>query len=506
MAFTLSPQIGSIDANATAPGDQHVDNDLMNAGMQARLAEIVGADHVTVDLLADQTVDWWPLALKNHTAHLPPLPPAIRVSPATAAEVTAILRLCSETRTPVTTYGGGSGLVGAAIPWTGGVLLDMVRQRQVRQIDRENLLVTADAGLVGGYLEEQVRALGYTLGLYPQSLNLATLGGWVAAGASGAYSGYYGGIEERVAGLEVALADGTLIQTPLMPRWALGPNLGQIFVGSEGTLGVVTAVTLRMTRAPARHLLRALRFPTLQEGLRAVRTLVQQGLRPAVVRLYDEVASKTLGGLTDRDPAGCLLILAFDGPERMAEVQEELTVFACIEHGAIDLGRKPAERWDTQRLQAATGFAALRETGVIGDYIDIQAPWDRLWESHQTVRSALMQHTTSVLAYFTHVYEQGSAIYFAFAIEAEDDREAVRRYHRAWDAGMEATFRCGATFVHNRGIGLARAPWFAAALGEAWPAWERLKQAYDPHGILNPGKLGLDPGIRPADIEEPIEG
>jgi alkyldihydroxyacetonephosphate synthase len=306
----------------------------------------------------------------------------------------------------------------------------------------------------------------------------------------------------------VVLADGTVANTPLMLRWALGPDPRQIFVGSEGTLGVITAVTLRMARFPRRRLLRALRFSSLSEGLKTVRALIQGGLRPAVVRLYDEAASKTLAGQIDRDRDGhgCLLILAFDGPERVAEVQEEVAVFTCVERGALDLGRKPAERWDEDRLHASTGFAALREPGVIGDYIDVQAPWDSAWDTYQSVRGALLTHSSSVLAYFTHVYEQGTAIYFAFAIQVDDDEEAVYRYHRAWNAAMETAIRSGATIVHNRGIGRARAPWFATALGDAWPLWEHLKTTFDPLGILNPGKLAPASDVEPLAGDEPSEG
>jgi alkyldihydroxyacetonephosphate synthase len=475
------------------------------SGVELRLAEIVGAEHIAVDLPVDQTIDWWPLALKNDAAYLPPCPPVIRVSPATAAEVAAVVQLCAETRTPITTYGGGSGVVGAALPWQGGVLLDMVRLRRVRHIDRDNFLVTADAGLVGGILEEQLRALGFTLGLYPQSLNLATLGGWVASGAVGAYCGYYGGIENRLVALEVALADGTLAQTPVMPRWALGPNLGEIFIGSEGTLGIITAVTLRMARLPRRRLLRALRFSNLPEGLHTVRTFIHGGLRPAVVRLYDEVATRTFADQTAHEPAGCLLILAFDGPERLAEVQEELTVFACIEQGALDLGRKPAENWDGERLRPPRGFAALREPGLMVDYIDLQAPWDRLIETYQAVREALLTQSTSVATTFTHVSEQGSALSFAFTIEAADDDEAVRRYHLAWNGAMQAAIQAGAAIAHSQGIGVARSPWFADALGDAWPLWERLRRAFDPLGILNPGKLGPPLAIQPPDLGESTE-
>ena len=451
---------------------------------------IVGAEHVqSVGRIQDLS-DWWPLALKNAPDFLLNSAPAVIVSPASASEVADVLRVCTALEMAVTQRGRGSGVVGAAIPSNGGVLLDLQRLNRIGPVDTENLLVTAEAGVVGGHLEQELQAQGLTCGVYPQSLDVSTIGGWIATRATGTYSGCYGGIEDRLAGIEVALADGRCVRTPEMPRWAIGPNLSQLFLGTEGTLGVVTSVTLRLDRWPDRRLLRACMFPNLHAGLAAVRAFTQDGLQPAVVRLYDEEETRHHRALLSSDAAGCLLILAFDGPARLTAIVEELTLETCVSRGAIDLGREPAERWDAKRLNVPPGFAAVRQPGIMADFIDLQAPWDHLEETYRTVRDALLMHCTTAMAHFSHVYNQGSSIYFVISIEASDDEEAVRRYLAAWDAAMTAVFASGATIAHHHGIGMARAPWVMQALGDAWPLWGMLKRAFDPLGILNPGKLG----------------
>jgi alkyldihydroxyacetonephosphate synthase len=453
----------------------------------ANLAAIAGADQVR--LSQHPTGDWWPLALK---ARLPDSlgRPSLIVAPGTPEETAAVLAACSTAGAPVTPFGAGSGVVGSAVPDSGSVLLDLRRLRTLGPIDRANCLVTAGAGVIGGELEAWLAGQGFTLGLYPQSLDLASVGGMVATRASGTYSGHYGAIEQRLAAVQVALADGTLCEIPVMPRWSLGPDLSSLFIGAEGTLGVVTAATLRIDRLPEARLLRALRFPNLRAGLDAIRAFVQAGLHPAVVRLYDEEESVHLRATTGHDGAGCILLLAFDGPEPLAALTETLAIGHCRAYGADDLDREPAERWNTVRLRVPSGFAALEHRGVMADFIDIQAPWDRVESVHAAVRAALLEHCSSAFAHFSHVYPQGTSIYFVIRIDADSDDDAVARYHRAWDAAMAATVASGGVIAHHHGIGLARSAWLRESLGSAWPIWERLKAAMDPAGILNPGKLG----------------
>lgn len=456
----------------------------------SRLAAVVGPDHVSASGSLEFVRDWWPLALKQAPGYEPGVPPWTIVTPGSGPEVAAALGVCAEQGVPVTLFGGGSGVVGGAIPAAPGVLLDLRRLNRIGDIDPPNLLVTAEAGVLGGDLERTLRAQGLTLGLYPQSLEMATVGGWVATRATGTYSGLYGGIESRLAGLEVALADGSLARTPVAPRWAVGPDLAQLFVGSEGTLGAVTEVTLKVERWPEERLLRACLFPDLARGLHAVRAVVQGGLKPAVVRLYDPDETARLRPLMATEEPGCLLLLAFDGPSRLVEIAEELTLDICVRHEAIDLGRGPATRWDEARLHLPSGFAAVREPGVLADFIDVQAPWSRLDETYQQVRTVLLPYCSSVMAHFSHVYGQGSSIYFVITITAPDDPTAIERYRRAWDAVMSAVLASGGSIAHHHGVGLARSGWVEQALGDAWPLWRRLKQAFDPAGLLNRGKLG----------------
>lgn len=458
--------------------------------LAARLAAAVGPDHVRMGTSLERVRDWWPLALKDLPEVELGVTPWAIVSPASASQIAAVLRACAEHATPVTPFAGGSGVVGAAIPARHGVLLDLRRLNRIGPLDTDNMLVTVEAGVLGGDIERALRERGFTLGIYPQSLELATVGGWVSTRATGTYSGHYGGIESRLAGIEVALADGTLARTPLMPRWAIGPDLAQLFVGAEGTLGVLTEITLAVERWPTTRLHRAALFPHLRQGFAAVREFVQSGLAPAVVRLHDEQETARLQTLAAADRPSCLLLLAFDGPTRLAEVIQQLTLEVCAHHGAIDLGSEPAARWDTSRLHVPAGFAALQEPGVLADFIDIQAPWDRLDAVYETARDALLAHCTTVMAHFSHVYDQGSSIYFVISITAPNDEEAVLRYRCAWDAVMNAVLASGGAIAHHHGIGMARSAWVERALAEAWPLWDRLKHAFDPAGLLNPGKLG----------------
>lgn len=454
----------------------------------AALTAIVGIDRIVTTFSTDATIDWWPLALKRADAVFSAEPPVALVSPRTPAEVAAVLRLCAETRTPVTPFGGGSGVVGSAIPKRGGVLLDLVQLRSVRNIDLRNQLVTADGGVLADRLEQQLRAEGYSLGLAPASLSLSTLGGLVATAATGPGAGRFGGIERQLAGIEVVLADGTLVSTPVMPRWAIGPNLSQLFVGSEGTLGVITGVTLRIVR-PRQRLSSACMFPTLEHGLNALRGVMRGGLRPASILLFDKEASERHRYLLDRPRDGCLLLFNCEGPVRLAALEEELTVNICRDHQALDLGRKPAERWEAQRSKLPPAHAALRQPGVMVDAIDVQATWDQLRETYTAVSAALSVHRAEVAATFSYCTEQGCAITFAFTINAATDDEAITCYQQAWHAAMTAVLEQGAIIAHHQGIGLARAPWFRQALGDAYPLWTRIKEALDPENLLNPGTL-----------------
>ncbi|HEX7522000.1 MAG TPA: FAD-binding oxidoreductase, partial [Acidimicrobiia bacterium] len=245
---------------------------------------------VEASALAEASRDWWPLAmiwaLDNQVAGRA----AAVARPSTTAEVAAVLEMCNEARVPVTPAAGRSGVCGASVPVHGGVLLDLCGLDGIIDVDRESMILDVRAGTFGTWLEQTLRAEHHvTAGHWPQSIALSTVGGWLACRGAGQMSTRYGKIEDIVLGLDVALADGRVIHTGGAPRAAVGPDLTQMFVGSEGTLGVITGARLRLYEAPAQERRAAYGFDTFEAGLETCRRVLHRGATPAVLRLYDAV-------------------------------------------------------------------------------------------------------------------------------------------------------------------------------------------------------------------------
>ena len=272
---------------------------MMTAGVDSEeisreLASIVGAKRVSIARrdLRVYARDMWPRLLLALRAgdELPSAPHAV-VWPESAREIAAIVRWARERRVPIVPYGGGSGVCGGAIALHGGITIDMKRMNKLVNVDRDELTCEVEAGANGERFERDLQGRGYTLGHFPSSIYCSTVGGWLACRAAGQLSTKYGKIEDRVVGLTAVTGRGEIIQTDRLARAHRGPNWTQIFVGSEGTLGLITAAQLRISPAPALMLLRGFDFDDVGAGLEAIRRVMQRGLRPAVLRLYDEVDS-----------------------------------------------------------------------------------------------------------------------------------------------------------------------------------------------------------------------
>ena len=254
-----------------------------------------GATVLTDDVArAEAGRDWWPLAIGWATEGAVPQRPAVVVRPSSTAQLAAVLAACNEAVVPVTPAAGRSGVCGGSIPVHGGVALDMTAMDGLVSVDETSLTADVRAGTFGPDLEAALGMVGdgYTLGHWPQSMDLSTVGGWLACRGAGQYSTRYGKIEDMVIGLEVVLADGRVVHTEGHgPRAATGPNLTQLFVGSEGTLGVITEARLRIHPCPPAQERRAFGFTTFAEGLEACRRILRRGATPAVLRLYDQTES-----------------------------------------------------------------------------------------------------------------------------------------------------------------------------------------------------------------------
>jgi len=453
--------------------------------------------------LAAHGRDWWPLALTwALSGEVPALPSAV-VAPADTAQVAAVLSACDEARVPVTAAGGRSGVCGGAVPVFGGVSLDCCEMQGVLAVDEASLVVDVAAGTFGPELEARLRTdYGLTVGHWPQSMDLSTVGGWLACRGAGQYSTRYGKIEDIVAGLEVVLASGTVVRTGGLagagPRSATGPDLTQVFVGSEGTLGIITAARLRAHPLPAAERRAAYGFASFADGLAALARTLRRGATPAVARLYDPVETARSFGVE-----GTSLLVALDEGDP-ALVDATMAVLAEECSGAVPLEDGLVARWLEHRNDVSA-LAAVTRAGIVADTVEVSAPWSRLARLYDDVLRRLKEvpGLLAASAHESHAYTDGACLYFTFAgrpdERAPSAAEGAEAFSRAaWDAVMGAARDHGASISHHHGIGLLRGPYLPTALGEGFGVLVSLKQALDPHGILNPGKLGLPGPFGPS--------
>ncbi len=479
-----------IDAGASARPSRLNREVPVDDAFLARLGGV--CDTVDTDDRArlDAGRDWWPLALAWAVEETVPSRPAAVARPASPAEVAGVLAVCHQSGIPVTALGGRSGVCGASVPAFGGVSLDLTGLDGIVGVDDASLLVDVRAGTFGDTFETTLQAAhGLTLGHWPQSIVLSTVGGWLACRGAGQYSTRYGKIEDMVVGLEVALADGRLIRTGgTAPRQATGPDLTQLFVGSEGTLGIIIEARLRAHPRPPAERRAAFAFADFAGGLDACRRILRRGATPAVLRLYDEAESRRSFETSD----GAVLIVLDEGDPLlidavMAVVEEETATATTLDAGLVG-------RWLEHR-NVLPPLESLVRAGIVADTIEIAASWAALPRIYHDAlaAAAAVEGTMAVSAHQSHAYADGGCLYFTFAGRPDPagSAEAEAYYRQVWDAVMAATTRAGGALSHHHGVGLNRSRFMADYLGGGFAVLKDLKAALDPRGVLNPGKLGL---------------
>jgi len=446
---------------------------------------------------ADMGRDWWPLAIAWAVHGDVAARPAAVVRPATVEQVSATVAVCNAASVPVTVAAGRSGVCGGSVPLFGGVALDLTALTGPIVVDETSLVADIPAGWFGPDLENELAGagLGYTLGHWPQSMDLSTIGGWVACRGAGQYSTRYGKIEDMVLGLEVVLADGRIIETEGHgPRAATGPSLTQLFVGSEGTLGVITSARVRIHPRPSSQGRRAFGFADFATGLEACRRILRRGGTPAVLRLYDATESTRSFEL---DGPCALVVLDEADPGLLAAtlaiVDEECEAAQRLDDSLV-------ERWLGHRNDVSA-LEPLWRSGIVVDTAEVSARWAVLPTLAEEVVAILTATEGTLVAsvHQSHAYSDGACLYFTFAGRPPEELRGGPKelewqeeyYRRAWDAVTQTMLRHGAAISHHHGIGLNRGRYMAEALGEGFEVLVSLKGALDPGGILNPGKLGL---------------
>jgi alkyldihydroxyacetonephosphate synthase len=488
--------------------------------------------------------DMWPKALLSVRDNKPQvMPPEVVVWPETTEEVAAILALASRLGVPVVPYGGGSGVCGGAMAVRGGIVLDLKRMARLVSLSTTDHLATFETGIVGQTLEDQLNLRGLTLGHFPASIYCSTLGGWLAARSAGQLSSRYGKIEDMVVGLRVVLGDGRILDLSAGHE----PNLVPIFVGSEGTLCVITEATLRVCPLPSVRLFRGYEFPNVAAGCEAMRRVMQRGQRPAVLRLYDEMDTllarrghsatgeehgkaagrsllsgalellpkhaaehgeklrgalvraalsragllgKIVEAVVPKLSGGCLLVAGYEGEPALTEAEASVCHAELTAAGGKDLGEGPGLSWYQNRYAVSYKMSPLYTDGGFVDTLEVASTWDRLLALYDDVRRSIASHAM-VLAHFSHAYPEGCSIYFTFAASAEGRTRSDHLYDEIWRRGLTAVVRAGGTISHHHGVGLSKSAFMHEEHGAALGLFRQLKSIVDPRGILNPDKMGL---------------
>jgi alkyldihydroxyacetonephosphate synthase len=422
--------------------------------------------------------------------------PELVVRPDDEAGVVAAVRMAAEHSVPVVPWGGGSGTQGGAVPVHGGLVVDLTGLDRIVEIDDRSYTVTCEAGLNGRVLERKLNERGLMLPHYPASAEWATVGGYVAARGSGVLSTRYGKIEDLVLSLRVVLAGGEVIETVEVPRHAVGPELTQLFVGSEGTLGVITRVTLQIVPLPATRRFATVRFPTIGSGVDAIRRSLALGHRPSVVRMYDDEATRlALSPVVGDELDGVCTVLCFEGETGVVAAEAASTLALAREADGRELDPGLAERWWERRYDFYYPPHQPVLPSIWGT-IDVVATYGKIESVYDALRAAVKEPYAGVnlelRMHFSHWYAWGTMIYARFVVpDGGGGPNAAALHDRIWADGLDAAFAAGGVMNDHHGVGLKLAPYMERQHGAALGAMRRIKAALDPDGIMNPGKLGF---------------
>jgi alkyldihydroxyacetonephosphate synthase len=520
----LKTALGPLTARSPVPISRAV---LPESGLSeeagARLADALGADGVVTDDVTrarhaggQSYVD----LIRRRRGDAREAPDAV-LYPASAEAVADVLRICSLAHIAVVPWGGGTSVVGGLSALRGDcvavVALDLARLDRLLDVDHESLTATFEPGIRTPAAEAALAAQGLTLGHVPQSYERASLGGYVVTRSAGQASSGIGRIDDLLVGCRLQTPRGE-ITLPALPASAAGPDLRRLVLGSEGTLGVVTELTLRVRPLPEATRYEAWTARGWETGLRIVRQLGQVGPKPDVLRLSDpdetqvSLALSGTAGAKRRALDGwlrmrgvqesCLIIVGFQGTSRDVRHRRHEVRRRLRTERAVALGRGGGESWERHRFAGPYLRDTLLDAGVLAETLETAATWTRLPKVYAGVTRALsdsLQHDGKpplVGCHVSHVYPTGASLYFTALARAEQGRE-IKQWSAAKHAANDAIVAAGGTASHHHAVGTAHRDIVVTDLGGTdgvgVEALRAMKAYLDPAGILNPGKLLPDP-------------
>jgi alkyldihydroxyacetonephosphate synthase len=437
--------------------------------------------------------------------------------PADAEALRRVIAACAAGGVAIVPFGGGTSVVGGVEPLRGEhgrvVSLDLGALREV-SVDRRSLTATLGAGLRGPEAEAALGEQGLTLGHFPQSFEYATVGGFAATRSAGQASSGYGRFDALVSSVRL-LAPAGEISTLATPHTAAGPALRELVVGSEGVLGVIPDVTVRVRPAATVRRYEAWIAESFDAGAEIVRSLAQGPGLPQIIRVSDEeetegtlalngprgLSGRLFGGYLGlrKRRGGALMIVGYEGDEESTARRRALTVRALRQGGAAYLGQAAGQAWEHGRYRGPYLRDTLMEMGAMVETLETSHTWSRFGELHEAVgtaiRNALVAQGTPglVFCHLSHAYADGASLYFTFISRARRGSE-IEQWAEVKRAACEAIVAHGGTITHHHAIGRDHAPYMEAEVGSTGlNALQAVKEELDPDDIMNPGKLIPDP-------------
>ena len=456
--------------------------------------------------------DW----LDMHSGNVDTFPDGVAF-PESTEQVRELLAYARENDLIVIPYGGGTSVVGHINPVKSDrpiLTIDMGKMSSLLNIDTESQLATFGAGTPGPVVEEALKEHGYTLGHFPQSWELSTVGGWVASRSSGQQSLHYGRIENMFAGGIIETMNGTMT-IPTIPASSAGPDIREMILGSEGRIGIITEVTVRITPLPEEEKFQVIFFPSWQIGIKAARELIQQRVALSMVRLSNPLETTSLlhmGAGSDSSGVVALekslsekgigegkvmMTFGVTGSARHCETAYQLAIDHCAALGGFVDQSGLGENWAHGRFRAPYLRDPLGAEGYIVDTMETAVDWSKVSEAaeniEEAIRTALDDEGERVHAYthLSHVYGQGSSIYTTYLFRIGESYELGKnRWMKLKKAGADQIVAHGGTISHQHGVGSDHKNYLAEEKGEfGIAAIHSLCKQFDPYGQMNPGKL-----------------
>ena len=436
--------------------------------------------------------------------------------PATSEQVVDLMQFCRKQQIIVIAYGGGTSVAGhLQVPADDRPVLTVSLQRLNRLVSLSPIdrLATFGAGISGKALEDTLQAKGYTLGHYPQSFELSSLGGWVATRSCGQQSAHYGRIEDLYAGGELVSPVGRL-EMPSFPASAAGPDLRQLVLGSEGRLGILTRAVVRISRIPEKEAVAAYVFPSWESGVSAVRAIAAAGISTAMIRLSNPAETRILWSLAGNPgkidwlkrylgwrgvafEQACMCLIGFTGSRRQVRTARREAFDLIRRNKGLSLGKSPGRQWQKNRFLTPYLRNTLWDSGYAVDTIETAVTWERVTATLQAVETAIgssladWKERVHVFSHLSHVYPTGSSIYTTVLFRLAETAEDILAQWQAIKAAASRTVsRCGGTISHQHGVGIDHRDYLENEKGPLGVSLlKQLCRHMDPQGRMNPEKL-----------------